>query len=108
MGGLEATTYKEGLLSLMTRDETSQYALQAVLRAATRQDFESNIGSIQYSIGKYKKLIRATVPFLFSSNSDYESKFYLLLSFDVGSDAKSIIEDKVIPYMERNKEIFNV
>lgn len=108
MGSLVATTYRQGLLSLMTRDETSQYALQAVLRAATRQDFESDIGSLQYSIGKYKKLIRATVPILFSSNSDYESKFYLLLSFDVGSDVKSIIENKVIPYIERNKEIFNV
>jgi hypothetical protein len=108
MGSLEATTYRQGLVSLMTSDETSQYALQAVLRAATRQDFESNIGRLQYSIGKYKKLIRATVPILLSSNSDYENKFYLLLSFEVGSDAKSIIENKVIPYIERNKEVFNV
>ena len=108
MGSLEATTYRQGLVSLMTSDETSQYALQAVLRAATRQDFESNIGRLQYSIGKYERLIRATVPILLGSNSDYESKFYLLLSFEVGSDAKSIIENKVIPYIERNKEVFNV
>ena len=108
MGNLEATTYRQGLVPLMTKDETSQYAIQAVLRAATRQDFETNTGRLQYSIGKYERLIRATVPILLSSNSDYESKFYLLLSFDVGSDAKSIIENKVIPYIERNKEIFNV
>lgn len=108
MGNLEATTYRQGLVPLMTQDETSQYALQAVLRAATRQDFETNTGRLQYSIGKYEKLIRATVPILLGSNSDYESRFYLLLSFDVGSDAKSIIENKVIPYIEKNKEIFNV
>jgi hypothetical protein len=108
MGNLEATTYRQGLVPLMTQDETSQYALQAVLRAATRQDFETNTGRLQYSIGKYEKLIRATVPILLGSNSDYESRFYLLLSFDVGSDAKSIIENKVITYIEKNKEIFNV
>ena len=108
MGNLEATTYRQGLVPLMTQDETSQYAIQAVLRAATRQDFETNTGRLQYSIGKYEKLIRATVPILLGSNSDYESRFYLLLSFDVGSDAKSIIENKVIPYIEKNKEIFNV
>jgi hypothetical protein len=107
MGNLEATTYRQGLVPLMTRDETSQYAIQAVLRAATRQDFEANTGRLQYSIGKYEKLIRATVPILLS-NSDYEGKFYLLLSFDVGSDAKSIIENKVIPCIEKNKEIFSV
>ena len=108
MGKLEATTYRQGLVPLMTVDETSQYAIQAVLRAATRQDFETNTGRLQYSIGKYEKLIRATVPILLGSNSDYESRFYLLLSFDAGSDAKSIIENKVIPYIEKNKEIFNV
>jgi hypothetical protein len=106
MGSLEATTYRQGLVPLMTRDETSKYAIEAVLRAAIREEFESNIGKLQYSIGKYEKLIRATVPILLSSNTDYESKFYLLLSFDVGSDAKSIIENKVMPYIERKKEIF--
>jgi hypothetical protein len=101
MGSLEATTYRQGLVPLMTRDETSKYAIEAVLRAAIREEFESNIGKLQYSIGKYEKLIRATVPILLSSNTDYESKFYVLLSFDVGSDAKSIIENKVMPYIER-------
>jgi hypothetical protein len=27
-----------------------------------RDDFESKIGGLEYSIGKYEKLIRATVP----------------------------------------------
>ena len=79
---------------------------KSVLRAAIREDFEIKLGRLQYSIGKYEKLIRATVPILLSSNTDHESKFYLLLSFDVGSDAKSIIENKVMPYIESKKEIF--
>jgi hypothetical protein len=106
MGSLVVTTYRRGLVPLMTRDETSQYAVQAVLRAATREDFETKLGRLQYSIGKYEKLIRATVPILLSRNGDYESKFYLLLSFDVKSDAKSIIENKVLQYIEENEQIF--
>jgi hypothetical protein len=106
MGSLVVTTYRQGLVPLMTSDETSQYATQAVLRAAIREDFEIKLGRLQYSIGKYEKLIRATVPILLSSNTDHESKFYLLLSFDVGSDAKSIIENKVMLYIESKKEIF--
>ena len=43
----------------MNKQETSHYAIQAVLHAATRQDFESKIGRLEYSIGKYERLIRA-------------------------------------------------
>lgn len=106
MGSLEATVYRQGLVPLMTRDQTSQYAIQAVLRAATRQDFETNIGRLQYSIGKYDKLIRATIP-ISLSNNDHESKLYLLLSFDIDSDFNSAIE-KVLKYIKSNKEIFDV
>lgn len=106
MGSLEATAYRQGLVPLMTADQTSQYAIQAVLRAATREDFESNIGRLQYSIGKYEKLIRATVPIL-RSDKDHDVKLYLLLSFDIDSDATPIIE-KVLKFIEMNNEIFDV
>jgi hypothetical protein len=107
MGSLAVTTYRLGLDPLMTSDETSQYAMQAVLRVATREDFEVKLGRLQYSIGKYEKLVRATVPILLSGSADYESKFYLLLSFDVDSDAKSIIENKVLPYIEENEKLLS-
>jgi hypothetical protein len=94
LGSLIATAQRDNLVPLMTKDETSKYALQAVLRAAIREDFESKIGTLEYSIGKYKKLIRATVPIGFDNN---ENKRYLLLSLDVNADAMSILEDKVLP-----------
>lgn len=106
MGSLEATEYRQGLVPLMTRDQTSQYAIQAVLRAATRQNFETNIGRLQYSIGKYEKLIRATVPIMLSNNN-HDSKLYLLLSFDIDSDVKYIIE-KVLEYIEVNEKNFDI
>ena len=104
LGSLIATEYREALVPLMTKEETSQYSIQAVLRAAIREDFESKIGKLEYSIGKYEKLIRATVPIIFSRNEG--KKFYLLLSFDADSDAKSIIDKKVLPHLTNNKEYF--
>jgi hypothetical protein len=88
----------------MDENETSHYSIQAVLRAATRQDFESKIGRLEYSIGKYERLIRATVPI--RVNLDEESKFYLLLSFDLKSAALEVIEDKVFRFIQKNKENF--
>ena len=64
LGSLVATAYRNGLIPLMDKQETSHYAIQAVLRAATREDFESKIGRLVYSIGKYEKLIRATTPIM--------------------------------------------
>jgi hypothetical protein len=88
----------------MDENETSHYSIQAVLRAATRQDFESKIGRLEYSIGKYEKIIRATVPI--RVNFDDESKFYLLLSFDLKSAVIEVIENKVFRFIQENKENF--
>jgi hypothetical protein len=88
----------------MDKQETEHYAIQAVLRAATREDFESKIGRLVYSIGKYERLIRATVPIkLSSSKEDNESKsYYLLLSFDLNFNVMDVIENKIVPFIEKN------
>jgi hypothetical protein len=102
LGSLIVTKYREGLVPLMTEQQTSQYAIEAVLRAAIREEFESNIGKLEYSIGKYERLIRATVPIILE-NIDYNEsknmKLYLLLSFDIDSDAKTVIDKKILPYI---------
>jgi hypothetical protein len=106
LGSLIATSYRNGLTPLMDEQETSHYAIQVVLRAATREDFESKIGRLEYSIGKYERLMRATIPIrLFGIN--VQSKFYyLLISFDLKSAVIDIIEDKVMPFVEKNRENF--
>ena len=105
LGSLIATAYRNGLTPLMDDKETSHYAIQVVLRAATREDFESKIGRLEYSIGKYERLIRATVPIRLFDKDDESKFYYLLLSFDLKSNAIDVIEDKVMPFIEKNKEL---
>jgi hypothetical protein len=104
LGTLLSTCYREGLTPLMTREETQHYALQAVLRAAIREDFISKLGRLKHSIGTYDRLIRATVPVTVEGN--HIAKFFLLLSFDVGTDAKAIIEDQLLTYIDKNIMLF--
>ena len=104
LGSLVATAYRAGLTPLMDKQETSHYAIQAVLRATTREDFESKIGRLVYSIGKYERLVRATIPIKLSSSKKDESKsYYILLSFDLNSNVMDIIENKVLPFIEKNE-----
>jgi hypothetical protein len=57
------------------------------------------MGKMNYALGRYEKLIRATIPI----NSNY----YLLITLDVETkDYDIIIMEKVIPFIEKEKERF--
>ena len=106
LGSLVATAYRNDLTPLMDKQETSHYVIQAVLRATTREDFESKIGRLEYSIGKYERLIRATIPIpimLFGKKDDESKPSYLLLSFDLNSNVMDVIENKVMPFIQKNQ-----
>jgi hypothetical protein len=115
MGKLVEAVYREGLQPLMDRQETGHYTIQTVLRASTRGTFENKIGKQRYAIAVYEKLIRATVPIIMTGHHDNKDEkqdkqqkeqqdfkgFYLLVSFDLGSDVISIVENKILPQVEQ-------
>jgi hypothetical protein len=76
-----------------------------VLRAAIREDFASKLGKLKHSIGTYDRLIRATVPVIVEGN--LQAKFFRLMSFDIGTDVKAIIENELLPYIDNNLKFFN-
>lgn len=100
MGTLLATHHRKKLEPLMNEEETKIYSLQAALRAELREDFQKKIGNLTYSLGKYEKIIRATIPI----NISNKNMFYLLVTFDLNTNATHIIENKIIPYL-KNKNI---
>jgi hypothetical protein len=73
-----AAEYRTGLNPLLTREETKQYAIEAVTRASLRENFTSKLGRFEYSVGKYSNLILAVIPF-----DEGEEQTYLLLSFNL-------------------------
>ena len=107
LGTLLVTAYREKLIPLMTEEETKNYAMQAVLRAATREDFVKKLGKLKHSIGTYNKVIRATVPVIMGENLQTQTKFYLLLSFDIDANVKDILENELLSYIDKNLELFN-
>jgi hypothetical protein len=96
LGTIDAAEYRVGLQPLMTIEETKQYAIQAVTRAALRDNFTSKLGRFEYSIGKYSELLRALIP-----TEKCEEETFLLLSLDVNSDVVGIIENKIMRFFRR-------
>jgi hypothetical protein len=102
VGNLMATAYRRRLIPLMTQEDSSRAAAQAAIRAATRNKFKSKIGDLEFSLSRYDKLVRATIPI----KNGEKIKFLLLLTFDIESEAESIILKRILPYVAENKDYF--
>lgn len=103
LGLLLVTLYKKGLVPLASKEETAKYASQLVLLtgAVSGGKFLSKVGKMQYVVGKFEHLVRATVPII----SDSYDKYYLLMSFDVDSDFMPVI-DRVLAFLREHRSAF--
>ena len=99
LGTLLAKSYRSGLVPLSSPDETEKYTVQAILRTGAIHG-GARVGRLQYVIGKYENLVRATIPIVSESNN----KFYLMLSFDLGCDPVMIIEQKVLSQIDKCRQ----
>jgi hypothetical protein len=101
-GKLLASAYRPGLVPLMNKSETEQYALQTVFRARTRGGFKPQLGELGYAVAAYEKLVRATVTVAHPEVEHHN--MYLLISLDIGSDYPKILEQKVMPHLSKYKD----
>ena len=98
-GVLLNAEHREGVKLLLSDEENEEYASNAIKRHKTRTTFESKLGKMNYALGRYEGLIRATIPI--------NNKYYLLITLEVeAKDYDTIIIEKVIPFIEKEKEKF--
>jgi len=102
-GKLVTSFYRRGLVPLMDKNETEQYALQTVFRARTRGGFKPQLGEQRYAVAVYDRLIRTTLSILHPQQESHN--MYLLISLDIGCEYPGIIEEKVIPFISASKGI---
>ena len=95
-GKLVAEAYREGLVPLLTKQETELSALQAIVKMTTRQTLEEKkLGKTIYAFAHYEKLKRATIPLI-----DPRSDYVLLVSFELNAEHESIILHKILPLVK--------
>ena len=64
MGNLIEGDFKSGLSPLKDENERKKMFIEAVLRIRTRQDFDDNLGSVEYAAARRKNIVTMTVPFV--------------------------------------------
>src|ERR671924_630343 len=100
-GVLLNVEHKQGVSMLLTEEENEDYAASTIYRQKTRMKFEPKIGKLVYAFGRYEKVNRATIPI--------NDSYYLLLTLDVEEkDFNTIIMDKIIPLIQREKSRFDL
>jgi hypothetical protein len=99
-GKLLSSFYRPGLVPLMDKAETEQYALQTVFRARTRGGFKPQLGEQRYALAVYDNLIRATLTIVHPESEHHN--MYLLVSLDSGAQYPVVLE-KIVTYIADNK-----
>jgi hypothetical protein len=89
-GAILAIKYRANLIPLLTQEETASSIKHSIWRMESRRDLEEKLGKTLYVIATYEKLKRATIPVGQDGNS------ILIISFDKGCDAESIIRNKIL------------
>lgn len=63
MGNLVVGDFKPGLSPLKNEYERKKMFIEAVLRIRTRQDFDENLGPVEYAAARRKNVVTMTIPF---------------------------------------------
>jgi hypothetical protein len=82
--------YRANSMPLLTQEETASSIKYSVWRVESRRVLEEKLGKTLYVIATYEKIKRATVPV------GQEGQSILVISFDIESDAESIIRNKIL------------
>ena len=88
-GAILAMKYRANLIPLLTQEETASSIKYSVWRVESRRVLEEKLGKTLYVIATYEKIKRATIPV------GQEGQSILVISFDIESDAESIIRNKI-------------
>lgn len=64
MGNLIVGDFKPGLSPLKDEYERKKMFVESVLRIRTRQDFDENLGPVEYAAARRKNVVIMTVPFV--------------------------------------------
>jgi hypothetical protein len=96
-GKLIAEEYREGLESLLTKEESELSVMQSIIRMGTRRVLEEKVGKTIYAFALYEKVKRATLPL---GDTDI-----LMVSFDIEANHEYIILNKILPFVRKEGSV---
>jgi hypothetical protein len=94
-GEMACSRMRENTTSMLTPEQIQMSMYYAKLRHETREHLSHNIGKEEFSMTKYEKVIRFTIPF---------EKDLLLISADTDANYAKIV-DEILKVIEETKKL---
>jgi hypothetical protein len=91
-----AAEYREGLVPLLTPNESELSIMQSLMRMSIRKTLEMKMGKTLYATAVYQKVKRATVP-LYNEGTKPDS--ILVVSFDMETNLEFAVLTEIMPYL---------
>jgi hypothetical protein len=102
IGKIITSSYRSGLVPLLSKEETEQSVPQYALRISPPPVLESKLGRTICSVTTYGKVRRAIIP-LHDPYGNISS--LLLVSFDIEArNYDSLIQDRILPLIRGNDD----
>lgn len=102
LGKIIASSYRSGLVPLLSKEETEQSVPQSALRISPPPVLESKLGRTMYAVTTFEKVRRAIIP-LYDLYGNLSS--LLLVSFDIEArNYDSLIQDRILPLVRGNDD----
>lgn len=95
-GKILAAEYGEGVLPLLTLQESELSIMQSLMRMSIRRTLEDKLGKTIYATAIYQKVKRATIS-LFNEGDKHDS--FLMVSFEKESNLDPLINEKILPFL---------
>jgi hypothetical protein len=101
-GRLLGVAGRHGLTTPYSDRVIEEYTVPAVIKAHINERFEPVLGKPRYDVGVFERLITAVIPVSYNP----KSKLFVFLTFELGAEAHNIIERKILPIIEQNRDFF--
>lgn len=97
-GKILASKYRSDIQPLLTLQESELSIMQSLLRMSMRKTLEGKLGKTVYATAVYQKVKRSTISLF---NEGEKSDSYLMLSFERDANHEALINEKILPFLEK-------
>ena len=101
-GKLLGYRYRQGSQKQMTDAELEKSMTPLIIQIQLYNRVREIAGELRYHIGTFERLYAASVPVRFSPGAE----IFILMSFELGCKPDRIIEDGLLPLIQKNKDYF--
>lgn len=101
-GKLLGFSYRKGTNNQMTDSELEKSMIPLIIQVQLYDKVREIAGELRYHVGTFERLYAASIPVRFNPREE----IYILMSFELGCKPERIIEDGLLPLIQRDKDFF--